>query len=160
MAQKNLNFSVEEKMAIIEPGHGKIPLYRQCELLGLFREAYYYRPRPVDRLNDTLMRLIDEQYTKMPFYGAAKMTKWLRRQGYKVNRKRIRPLMRLMGLEAVYSKPWLSKPEIFNSDQGSRFTSIEFTGRLEPSGVRISMDGRGRMFDNIFVKRLWRTVKY
>ncbi len=191
----------------------------------------------MDGFNETLMRLIDEQYTKMPFYGVAKMTEWLVRQGYKVNRKRIRRLMRLMGLEAVYPKPWLSKPakghklypyllrdlvidrpdqvwstdityirlmrgfvylvaimdwfsryvlswgvsttletefcltalekalkhskpEIFNSDQGSQFTSTEFTGRLESSGVRISMDGRGRVFDNIFVERLWRTVKY
>lgn len=222
---------------MIERGHPAIPIHRQCELVGLSRSAWYYRARPVDGLNETLMRLIDEQYTKTPFYGAAKMTKWLRRQGYKVNRKRIRRLMRLMGLTAVYPKPWLSKPakghkkypyllrdlvidrpdqvwstdityirltrgfvylvaimdwfsryvlswgvsttletefcltalekalkrskpEIFNSDQGSQFTSTEFTGRLESAGVRISMDGRGRVFDNIFVERLWRTVKY
>lgn len=222
---------------MIEPGHTKIPLYRQCELLALSRGAYYYRPRPADKLNEVLMRLLDEQYTKTPFYGVPKMTKWLRRQGYKVNRKRVRRLMRLMGLCAVYPKPWLSKPakghkkypyllrdlvidrpdqvwstdityirlargfvylvaimdwfsryvlswgvsttletefcltalekalkhskpEIFNSDQGSQFTSTEFTGRLESSGVRISMDGRGRVFDNIFVERLWRSVKY
>jgi putative transposase len=183
------------------------------------------------------MNLIDEQYTKMPFYGVEKMTEWLRRQGFAVNPKRIRRLMRLMGLEAVYPKPWLSKPgevyrkypyllrgleierpdqvwcadityirmlrgflylvaimdwysryvlgwelsnsldkqfcldalgralsisqpEIFNSDQGSQFTSSEFTGRLEAAGVKVSMDGRGRVFDNIFIERLWRTVKY
>jgi len=183
------------------------------------------------------MKLIDEQYTKMPFYGVEKMTEWLRRQGFAVNPKRIRRLMRLMGLEAVYPKPWLSRadqghkkypyllrelaiqradqvwcadityirmlhgflylvavmdwysryvlawelsntldkqfcldalgralalsrPEIFNSDQGSQFTSTEFSGRLEVAGVRISMDGRGRVFDNIFIERLWRTVKY
>ena len=201
------------------------------------RAAYYYRPRPKDIFNETLMRLLDEQYTRTPFYGVAKMTEWLRTKGYQVNRKRIRRLMRLMGLEAVYPKPWLSKsakghkkypyllkdvvierpdqvwstdityirlkggfiylvaimdwysryvlswevsttletefcltalekalkyskPEIFNSDQGSQFTSTEFIGRLEGLGVAISMDGRGRALDNIFVERLWRTVKY
>jgi putative transposase len=183
------------------------------------------------------MNLIDEQYTKMPFYGVEKMTEWLRRQGFPVNPKRTRRLLRLMGLEAIYPKkrlsipaesykkyPYLlrdlaierpdqvwcadityirmlhgflylvavmdwysryvlawelsnsldrqfcldaldkalaiSQPEIFNSDQGSQFTSNEFTDRLETSGVRISMDGRGRVFDNIFIERLWRSVKY
>lgn len=183
------------------------------------------------------MTLLDEQYTKTPFYGVPKMTEWLLTKGYKVNRKRIRRLMRLMGLEAVFPKPWLSKsakdhkkypyllkgvnidhadqvwstdityirlkqgfiylvaiidwhsryvlswevsttldkefcisvlekaltlssPEIFNSDQGSQFTSTEFTGVLEKLKIAISMDGRGRALDNIFVERLWRTVKY
>lgn len=222
---------------MIEHGHPEISVYRQCELVGLSRAAYYYQPRGKDALNETFMRLLDEQYTKTPFYGVPKMTEWLRRQGYGVNRKRIRRLMRLMGLEAVYPKPWLSKPakdhkkypyllrdlvigrpdhvwsadityirlkqgfiylvaimdwhsryvlsweisttldkefciralekalglsspEIFNSDQGSQFTSLEFTGLLEKLGVAISMDGRGRAMDNIFVERLWRTVKY
>lgn len=222
---------------MIEPGHPEIPIYRQCELLGVSRAAYYYEPRTVSALNVGLMRLIDEQYTRTPFYGVQKMTEWLRRQDYRVNPKRVRRLMRLMGLEAVYPKPWLSKPAkghkkhpyllkglvidrpdqvwtadvtyirllqgfvylvaimdwfsryvlawevstslekefclealeralllsrpaIFNSDQGRQFTSTEFTGRLESTGVRISMDGRGRVWDNIFVERLWRTVKY
>ncbi len=222
---------------MIEPRHPEIPLSRQCELMGLSRAAYYYRPRSKAALNETLMRLLDEQYTKTPFYGVPKMTEWLRRRGYGVNRKRIRRLMRLMGLEAVYPKPWLSQPakdhkkypyllkdvvierpdhvwsadityirlkqgfiylvaimdwhsryvlsweisttldkefciralekalglsspEIFNSDQGSQFTSLEFTGLLEKLGIAISMDGRGRAMDNIFVERLWRTVKY
>lgn len=216
--------------------HLDIPVWRQCRLLGLSKASYYYRPREMDTLNETLMRLLDEQYTKTPFYGVPKMTEWLRRQGYWVNRKRIRRLMRLMGLEAVYPKPRLSKPakdhkkypyllkdiiiehpdqvwstditfirlksgfiylvaimdwhsryvlsweisttldkefciralekalgfsnpEIFNSDQGSQFTSLEFTGLLERTGIAISMDGRGRAMDNIFVERLWRTVK-
>lgn len=222
---------------MIEPGHPEIPIYRQCEILGLSRAAYYYEPKAVSALNLELMRLIDEQYTRTPFYGVPKMTAWLRRLGHKVNPKRVRRLMRLMGLEAVYPKPWLSKPameykkypyllkglvidrpdqvwsadityvrllqgfvylvaimdwfsryvlawevsitlekefcleaqeralwisrpDIFNSDQGSQFTSTEFTGRLESAGVRISMDGRGRVWDNIMVERLWRTVKY
>lgn len=222
---------------MIEPRHPEIPVYRQCELLGLSKAAYYYRAIDVSVLNLALMRLIDEQYTRTPFYGVPKMTEWLRQQGYKVNPKRVRRLMRLMGLEAVYPKPWLSKPtkgnkkypyllkglivnrpdyvwsadityirlvqgfiylvaimdwfsryvlswevsttldkefclkalekalklsrpDIFNSDQGGQFTSTEFTGMLETLGVRISMDSRGRVWDNIFVERLWRTVKY
>lgn len=222
---------------MIKSGHLEIPIYRQCELLGLSRSGYYYRPQGESQLNERLMNLIDEQYTKMPFYGIEKMTEWLRRQGFVVNSKRIRRLMRLMGLEAIYPKrrlsipseeyrkyPYLlrdlaierpdqvwcvdityirmqhgflylvaimdwysryvlawelsntldkqfclaalertlviSQPEIFNSDQGSQFTSGEFIGRLEAAGVRISMDGRGRVFDNIFIERLWRSVKY
>lgn len=222
---------------MIEPGRSGIPVYRQCELLGLSRSGYYYQPQGESPLNERLMNLIDEQYTRMPFYGVEKMTEWLRRQGFPVNPKRIRRLMRLMGLEAIYPKrrlsipseehrkyPYLlrdlaierpdqvwcvdityirmlhgflylvaimdwysryvlawelsnsldqqfcldtleqalaiSQPEIFNSDQGSQFTSGEFTGRLEAAGVRISMDGRGRVFDNIFIERLWRSVKY
>lgn len=222
---------------MIEPEHPELAVHRQCELLGLSRSSYYYRAKPVDRQNETLMRFIDGQYTKTPFYGVARMTAWLRRQGWRVNPKRVRRLMRLMGLEAVYPKPWTSKPareskkypyllknlvidrpdqvwaadityirldkgfiylvaimdwhsryvlswevsttletafclaalakalalsspEIFNSDQGSQFTSLELTGMLESQGVQISMDGRGRAMDNIFVERLWRTVKY
>jgi putative transposase len=183
------------------------------------------------------MRLIDEQFTKRPFYGARKMTAWLRSSGHSVNRKRIRRLMRIMGLVAIYPKPRLSsggpdhkiypyllkgvkikrpdqvwcadltyirlahgfvylvvimdwqsryilswelsitlekefcmdalnralliaKPEIFNTDQSPQFTSEEFTALLEESEIQISMDGRGRLYDNIFVERLWRTVKY
>jgi putative transposase len=183
------------------------------------------------------MDLIDEQYTRTPFYGVEKMTEVLKRAGHDVNVKRIRRLMRQMGLEAIYPKrrlsissedhkkfPYLlrdlvierpdhvwstditylrmaqgflylvaimdwhsryvlawelsntlekefclvaldralgmSQPEILNTDQGSQFTSAEFVGRLEAAGVKVSMDGRGRVFDNIFVERLWRTVKY
>jgi len=183
------------------------------------------------------MRLIDEEYTRYPFYGIERMTAVLRRAEHTVNPKRIRRLMRLMGLEAIYPKPNLSKPvkghkiypyllrgvsidrvdqvwstdityirlnrgfiylvavmdwfsryvlsyafsttldkdfcleavrgalkvatpEIFNSDQGSQFTSDEFTGILKKAGISISMDGRGRALDNVFVERLWRNVKY
>jgi len=96
-------------MALIEPRHRKVPVYHQCALLGLSIAAYYYQPRPTDR-HVVLMRLLDEQYTRTPFYGVPKMTAWLRRQGYRVNPKRVRRLMRLMGLCAVYPKPWTSKP--------------------------------------------------
>lgn len=222
---------------MIEPQYPQIPLGRQCELLGLARSTYYYQPLPPSELNLVLMRLIDEQYTKTPFYGVPRMTAWLRKQGYQINHKRVERLMRLMGLEAVYPKrslsipskehkiypyllrgvnvrqpdevwcadityirmlrgflylvaimDWYSRyvlawelsitmekefcisvrdralkisiPRIFNTDQGSQFTSTDFTSRLEHNGIAISMDGRGRVFDNIFIERLWRTVKY
>lgn len=108
------------------------------------------------------MRLIDEEYTRHPYYGTRRMTEWLNREGYPANRKRVSRLMRLMGLAAIYPGPRLSRgrPEIFNSDQGVQFTSRDFTGRLEKENVRISMDGRGRVFDNIMIERLWRSVKY
>lgn len=223
---------------MIEPDL-EIPVSRQCELLSLSRASYYYKPWPdvKDEYDRQLMRLIDEQYTRTPFYGSRKMTTCLKRQGYKVNRKRIRRLMEQLGLEAVYPKPNLSKgakehkkypyllrdveitrrdqvwstdityirlkqgfiylvavidwysryvlsweisttldkefcmkalnkalesgtPEIFNTDQGVQFTSLDFTGRLEDAGIQISMDGRGRALDNVFVERLWRSVKY
>lgn len=214
-----------------------IPIRRQCELLGLARSSYYYESERDDGYNLRLMNLVDEQFTRTPFYGVERMRAWLLRQGQEVNPKRVRRLMRLMGLEAIYPKPRLSlsdqahkkypyllrnlvidhpdqvwcadityirmlhgfvylvavmdwysrfvpaweisttletsfcllaldkalsiaKPEIFNTDQGSQFTSLEFTGRLEQKDIRISMDGRGRVFDNIFVERLWRSVKY
>jgi len=214
-----------------------ISISRQCELLDINRSSYYYCPQDESSYNLMMMKLIDEQYTLRPFYGVPRMTAWLRREGHLVNPKRVRRLMRLMGLEAIYPKPRLSqscpghkrypyllkglvidrsdqvwcsdityirllhgfvyltvvmdwfsryvlswdlsitldkefclkalekalsvsKPEIFNTDQGSQFTSVEFTGRLEDAGIRISMDGRGRVYDNIFVERLWRTVKY
>ncbi len=222
---------------MIETGHTDIPIRRQCEILGVSRAGYYYEPAGENPLNLHLMNLIDKQYTKTPFYGVNKMTAWLIRQGYTVNPKRIRRLMRQMGLEAIYPKPrlsvsisehkkypyllrdleikrpdqvwcadityirmqqgflyltaimdwysryvlaWrlsntldagfcldalnaalaISQPEIFNTDQGVQFTSVEFTKRLQEAEIRISMDGRGRVFDNIFVERLWRTVKY
>ena len=214
-----------------------ISIARQCELLALSRSSFYYSPQGDDSYNLQLMNLIDEQYTKTPFYGVLKMTAWLRNIGHAVNPKRIRRLMREMGLEAIYPKPqtsqsaphhtiypyllkgvtvnrpdhvwcadityirlvhgfvylvvvldwysryilswelsitlekefclqalnkalWISKPEIFNTDQGAQFTSEEFTGALAGANVRISMDGRGRLYNNIFVERLWRTVKY
>ncbi len=214
-----------------------LSLSRQCELLGMNRSSFYYRSRRDEGYNNYLMRLIDEQFTRRPTFGVEKMRDWLRNQGHRVNTKRVRRLMRLMGLEAVYPKPRISKscpehkiypyllrgliidrpdqvwasdisyirllhgfvylvvvmdwfsryvlswklsitlekefclealrdalmvstPEIFNSDQGSQFTSSEFTGILKNAGIRISMDGRGRLYDNIFVERLWRTVKY
>ncbi len=222
---------------MIEPGHRALSVRRQCALLGLSRSGWYYEPRGEGAANQALMRRLDEAYTRWPFYGARRMTAWLIRSGAAVNVKRVRRLMRVMGLEAIYPKKrvsaageghrryayllkdvvierpdqvwcadltylrlrrgfgylvavmdWYSRyvvswgvsrsleaefclaaveealsvgrPEIFNSDQGVQFTAEAFTGLLEGRGVRISMDGRGRCFDNIFVERLWRTVKY
>jgi len=222
---------------MIEPAHPRISVVRQCELLGLARSSLYYEPCRESPYNEALLRLLDEQYLRTPFYGVARMTASLQRQGYAVNPKRVRRLLRLMGLEAVYPKPRLSvsgpaskiypyllrevaiirpdqvwaadityirryrgwlylmaildwfsryvvswevsttlaadfclaalaralasgRPEICNTDQGSQFTSGVWSARLEAAGVAISMDGRGRVFDNIFTERLWRSVKY
>lgn len=212
-------------------------LVQQCELADLSRSGLYYSPEPETKENLGLMRLLDEQYTRTPFYGVLRMTEWLRRVGHDVNPKRVRRLLRQMGLEAIYAKPrlsdpapghriypyrlrgleivrpnqvwstdityirlrhgfaylvaimdWFSRyvlswelsvtldvsfcvaslewalkkaqPEIFNSDQGSQFTSEQFTSVLLNHDIEISMDGRGRAMDNIFLERLWRTVKY
>jgi putative transposase len=228
---------VAAKCALVEPDHPQISVRRQCELLGLSRATYYYSPATESALNLELMRCIDEQYLKMPFYGWPRMTAHLRRLGYEVNHKRVQRLMQVMGLQAIYPKQrttladpgqrkypyllrnleivrpnqvwstdityvplaqgfmylvaimdWYSRyvltwllsntldglfcqvalqtaltlgtPDIFNSDQGVQFTAHAFVAILENAGVRISMDGRGRAYDNIFVERLWRTVKY
>jgi len=222
---------------MIESKHKTITVSRQCDLIGISRASYYYESQRDDSYNQLIMNLIDEQFTKTPFYGVPRITESLRIKGHTVNPKRVRRLMRKMGLEAIYPKKKLSKPhpahkkypyllrdvvidhpdqvwgvditylrlqhgfiylvaiidwysryvlawdisitmdagfctrtlekalmiskqEIFNSDQGSQFTSADFTGILEREGIKISMDGRGRVFDNIFVERLWRTVKY
>ena len=87
-----------------------ISLSRQCDLLGINRSSYYYRARKDNTYNDLLMRLIDEQYTRRPTFGVEKMRDWLRNQGHWVNGKRVRRLMRLMGLYAIYPKPRTSRP--------------------------------------------------
>lgn len=94
---------------LIELENSMIPVYRQCDLLNLARSSYYYRSDRDDSYNVMLMNLLDKQYTKTPFYGAPKMTARLRRQGNQINPKRIRRLMRLMGIEAIYPKQRLSK---------------------------------------------------
>jgi len=237
VSQKNLTLSTDAKRALLDPDHPDLSLRQQCALLGLNRASYYYTPVPEDPLNLELMRKIDEQYLKTPFYGWPRMTAALRAQGYAVNGKRVRRLMRQMGIQAVMlrkrpatSTPghriyayllrdrlidapnqvwcadityvpmpkgflylvaimdWFSRyviawkvsnslegsfcgaaldqalqqgtPTIFNTDQGSQFTAQAFTTRLEAVGVQISMDGRGRVFDNICIERLWRSVKY
>ncbi len=90
---------------MIEPSHLDISVRRQCELIGLRRSSYYYEAATESAFNLELMRLIDEQYMKTPFYGWPRMTQHLRRHGYLVNHKRVRRLMQQMGLEAIYPKP-------------------------------------------------------
>lgn len=218
----------------------KMPVSRQCDLAGVSRTTFYgrFNSRRIDESELLVKRLIDEEYTRRPFYGSRRMVVFLKTAGHIVNRKRVQSLMREMGLAGMapgpntsrphpehkvypyllrgvpvvrpnhvwstdityirlergfaylvaimdwYSRRVLSwrisnsmeavfcvdcledalrahgKPEIFNSDQGSQFTSDAFTGMLEKEGIAISMDGRGRAFDNIFVERLWRSVKY
>ena len=107
--KKNLDLSVKEKVLLIERESKIIPVKRQAELLGIARSTVYYQPR-IDPYNLELIHLIDEVYTKTPFYGSRRIREILKRKGYLVNRKRIQRLMRLMGIEAIYPKPNLSKP--------------------------------------------------
>ena len=218
----------------------EVSVVRQCELASVSRATVYANKvgRAIDESDQLYSRLIDEEYTRHPFYGTRRMVVFLGKAGHVVNRKRVQRLMRAMGLAGMapgpntsrkhpehkvypyllrgmpivrpnqvwstdityirlahgfvylvaiidwYSRRVLSwrisnsmeavfcvdcledalrlhgKPEIFNSDQGAQFTSAAFTGVLEREGITISMDGRGRVFDNIFVERLWRNVKY
>jgi putative transposase len=218
--------------------HAKLSIVRQCALLGISRSGLYYTPKGESAFTLTLMQEIDRAFTEWPFLGVRQMRNYLVLLGYGVGRKRVRRLMRLMGLEPIYQKPrtsvphpehrrypyllrdlpvtwpnqvwcadityipmhkgflylvaimdWYSrkvlswrlsntmdtdfcvsaleealdnygKPDIFNTDQGSQFTSFAFTNILRENGIRISMDGRGRWLDNVFVERLWRSLKY
>ena len=109
LGQKKVpNAPVEEKRKLIDTENAMITISRQCELLGLSRSSYYYESERDDSYNLWLMNLIDEQFTRTPFYGVERMTAWLRRQGQEVNHKRVRRLIRLMGLEAIYPKPRLN----------------------------------------------------
>ncbi len=94
---------------LVEPNHQRISLRRQCELLGLHRSGLYYEPQAESAWNLELMRLLDEQYTRTPFYGVRRMTAWLPAQGWQVNEKRVRRLLRKMGLLAIYQRPHLSQ---------------------------------------------------
>ena len=222
---------------MIDP-ESNLSVMNQCQLLNISRSSFYYKPKPIKEQDLQLMRLIDEQYLKTPSWGSRSMRNHLRRLGYKVNRKKVQRLMRLMGLEAIYPKPktsrphpqhkvypyllrnleidrpnqvwaadityipmcrgfmylvavmdWHSRkvlswrisntldsdfcvqaveealsrfgaPEIFNTDQGAQFTAGAFTDLLKSHHMSISMDGRGRVQDNIFIERLWWTLKY
>ena len=226
------------RQAMVSRPHPHFSVVAQCALLKVPRSTLYYRPKPTSDENLALMRRIDEIYTKWPFYGARKLVAALRSEGYAVNRKRVRRLMRLMGIEAIYQKPntsrkhpdhkiypyllrgltidhadqvwcadisyipmakgfvylvavmdWFSrrvlawrlsitmetdfcvaalqeamdrygKPEIFNTDQGVQFTATAFIDQLEAGGIQVSMDGKGRYLDNIFIERLWRSLTY
>ena len=223
---------------MIEPDHPDLSMGKQCRLLSIARSSFYYSPLGETDTNLTLMRVIDKQFLDTPFYGVRQMTWHLRNDGHPVNEKRIRRLMRLMGLMPIYQTPNTSKPakghktypyllrglrvdrpgqvwcadityipmrrgflylvaimdwftrkvlawrisntqeadfcvealneaihqfgapDIMNTDQGSQFTSFAWTDRLKRAGSRISMDGKGRCIDNVFIERLWRSLKY
>jgi putative transposase len=222
----------------VDKSDERISVARQCELLGLARSSLYYVAQEESAENLLLMRLLDEEYMRHPFYGAPRLRAWLQTQGHTVNHKRIERLMRQMGIAALYPKRSLSKPapghkiypyllrgveivradqvwstdityvpmqrgfiylvaiidwfsryviawevsatmdlgfcvsalewglasgrrpEVFNTDQGAQFTSPQFTSPLLKRSIQISMDGRGRALDNVFIERLWRSVKY
>jgi len=211
---------------------------RQCKLLSVSRQAFYYQPLGESAKNLELMRRLDLLHLADPCFGYRKLTAVLQREGWSVNSKRVRRLMKLLGIEAIYQKPrtsqpkaghkiypyllrdkeiqapdeawcadityipmpcgfmylvavmdWYSryvlswrlsntmdtsfctealeealsrgrKPAIFNPDQGSQFSSSAFTGMVQDAGVAMSMDGRGRWLDNVFIERLWRSYKY
>jgi putative transposase len=219
-------------------GSDKLPVVRQCELLGLSRSSVYYTPSSVSESDLALMRRIDELHLKHPFAGARMLRDLLRLEGVKVGRRHVSTLMKTMGIEALYRRPntsrkhpenpifpyllrglditranqvwamdityipmrkgfvylaavldWATRrvlswrlsnslttdfcleaveeaiqrygtPEIFNTDQGSQFTSQEFVGLIQGHGIQVSMDGKGRWVDNVFVERLWKSVKY
>jgi len=227
-----------ERKAMIRRDIPGLSLSRQCQVLAISRSSFYYTPKGESAENLALMRRLDELFLKYPFYGSRQMVRQLRREDAYVGRHRVRRLMRLMGLEAIYQAPrtsdphpghriypyllrgmvidrpnqvwcadityipvqrgflylvaimdWATrhvlawrlsntmdasfcvealnealarygKPEIFNTDQGSQFTSVDFTGVLKAAEIAISMDGRGRCMDNIFIERLWRSLKY
>ena len=237
MGEQLGSLNLERRRAVVDRRYPSLSIVRQCTLLDISRSGLYYQPKGISEKDLILMKLIDRQYLATPFYGTRKIAAWLKSQGQQVNRKRVRRLMRIMGLKAIYRRPKTSKPaashkiypyllsgmkitrpnqvwatdityipmargllylvaiidvysryvlswrlsntldagfcinalqdalkkgkpEIFNTDQGAQFTSEIFTGLLQQHGVRISMDGRGSYNDNLFIERLWRTVKY
>ena len=223
---------------LLDKDKEEMSMRNQCNLLAINRSGLYYHAAPESAYNIELMNIIDEEFTKHPFMGVRGMTAYLRDTGKRCGPKRVRRLMRKMGLMPIYPKPntsrpnkhhatypylltdvtverpnqvwstdityirlkhgfaylvaimdWHSRsvlswrlsntmdvsfccealdealakygtPEIFNSDQGAQFTSEAFINRLTAQQISISMDGRGRAFDNIFIERLWRSVKY
>src|SRR5271170_7932686 len=232
------SLSLDRRRNMIDPGHPRLSIVRQCELAAISRATFYRTPAGESAETLALMRLIDETFLECPFYGARQMVRHLRRLGWAVGRKRVRRLMRKIGLSPIYQAPrtsephpahktypyllrklvierpnhvwcadvtyipmrrgflylvaimdWFSRkvlawrlsntmdvdfcvtaleeaiarvgrPEIFNTDQGSQFTSFAFTNTLKDADIRISMDGRGRWTDNVFIERLWRSLKY
>ena len=106
--KKRLISLIPDRRIMIDMNHPHLSIQRQCELLEVHRSSFYYEPVPESQLNLTLMQLIDEMYTKIPFYGNPRMTWYLRSKGYIVNHKRIEHLMRKMDLQAVYPRRNLS----------------------------------------------------
>lgn len=223
---------------MINKGNKQLSISQQCELLSINRSGIYYVPVPEKEENLAIMRIIDEQYLETPFYGVERLLVLLIVKGYKINRKRLRRLMKLVGWRtlyptrrttiinpAEYKYPYLlkdieitkknqvweidityipmkngfmylfaiidvhtrfivgwslsntmtagwcietikdaimmhGKPEIINSDQGSQFTCKDYVECLQTNGIKISMDGKGRAIDNIYIERFWRSIKY
>ena len=108
--KKKLAWTTDQKRQAIEADEPRLSVRRQCDLLGLSRGSWHYTSRGESPENLQLMRLLDEQYTRTPFYGVLRMTAWLQRQGYVVNEKRVRRLLRTMGLMAIYPSPKTSLP--------------------------------------------------
>jgi putative transposase len=230
--------SRDRRAKMVNIDHPGLSITRQCSLVGISRSGFYYKKKCISDEDLEIIRQIDEQYLKTPFYGSRRMTLYLKKNGFNVCRKRVRRLMRHMGIHAVYPKPKTSKPniknkiypyllrnmtinranqvwcsdityiplshgfmylvaimdwhtrkvlswrisntmtsdfcisaleesislygtpEIFNTDQGSQFTDERFVGVLKSNAIQISMDGKGRWMDNVFIERLWRSVKY
>ncbi len=174
--------SPARRREMVDREHPSLSLVRQCALLGVSRSSIYYRPRVASPEALSLMGEIDRQYLETPFFGSRRMKALLERRGMPVSRKRVQRLMRAMGLRVIYRRPGASRrsPEhpvypyllrnarITRPNQslplrrqgGSQFTSLEFTQVLQDRGVMISRDGKRRYQDNIFVERLWRTMKY
>jgi len=228
----------EERKSMIDRDDETVPVSRQCGLLCLHRSGLYYKACSENSENLAIMRFLDEQYLQTPFYGVERLLALLQRKGYRVNRKRLRRLMRLVGWQTLYPEtkttivdekaykyPYLLRnmpvthsnqvwavditylpmqrgfmylfaiidlysryvvgwslsntmsarwcadtieqaiaqhgaPGIINSDQGSQFTSDVYVNCLEKHTIAISMDGKGRAIDNVFIERLWRSVKY
>jgi len=229
--------SPAEKKQMINRDHSHLSISQQCRLVKLSRSAFYYEPTGIGNETLAVMKAIDRAFTKYPFFGSRQLRAYLRRDAMRVGRHRVRRLMRLMGLEAIYKRPrtsqphplhpiypyllknmvidrpnqvwcaditfipiqrgflylvaimdWATRkvlawrlsntlhasfcvealqeaiakhgaPEIMNTDQGSQFTGADWNATLLEAGVRISMDGRGRYLDNIFIERLWRSLK-
>ena len=224
---------------MIDPSDKKLSIRKQAKLLGINRNRLTTRQTKTTEEDRKIMTIMDELYMECPFYGQRNLRENLRDHGYHIGRKRIRRLMRIMGIEALVPKPstsvpakgheifpyllrkreintvddvwcadityipmakghaylvaimdWHSravlaweisntmdsafcvralkealrrtgrKPKIFNTDQGSQFTGKEWISELQKQGIQISMDGRGRWMDNVFIERLWRSLKY
>jgi putative transposase len=224
-----------EKMIDIK---AEISVSKQCKVLNLKRNFLFHSPKGESEENLQIMLLLDKLYFIIPFYGYRKITVWLQNQGFNINEKRVRRLMKLVNWNTIYREPktticnpehkkypyllkdlkithknqvwatdityipmkqgfmyltaiidlhtryvlnwdvsntmsaeWCTKilsetiekygcPEIFNTDQGSQYTSEIHIKVLKDNEIKISMDGKGRAIDNIFIERLWRSVKY
>ncbi len=235
--KKNLLFLATDKRSLIDKGHKKLSISRQCGLLELNRSSYYFKPKGFDAEDYAIMRKMDEIFTEHPYYGTRRMKHVLRIEGYKIGRKRIKRYYEILGMEAIYPKmnlsrrnqahkvyPYLLKgleierpnqvwsaditfvrlrqgfvylvaiidwysryvlswkvsislnsdfcvealqeamdlygrPDIFNTDQGVQFTSQAFVMILQANQISVSMDGKGRALDNVFIERFWRSLK-